>query len=110
MLHENSFTLSGGVVTAASFSLDGATGDNDQLFLNSACDCAFSTGHTNFLDIGSDDGSFVWNVGDLHAADGLLIPGGVSPGVPEPATWSLLIGGFGLAGAALRRRRAMVPA
>ena len=26
-------------------------------------------------------------------------------GVPEPATWSLLIGGFGLAGTALRRRR-----
>jgi hypothetical protein len=28
-------------------------------------------------------------------------------GVPEPASWALMIGGFGLAGAALRRRRAM---
>lgn len=27
------------------------------------------------------------------------------PGIPEPSTWALLIGGFGLAGAALRRRR-----
>jgi microcystin-dependent protein len=26
--------------------------------------------------------------------------------VPEPGTWALMIGGFGLAGAALRRRRA----
>jgi hypothetical protein len=25
-------------------------------------------------------------------------------GVPEPATWALMIGGFGLAGAALRRK------
>jgi hypothetical protein len=27
--------------------------------------------------------------------------------VPEPATWALMIGGFGMAGAALRRRRAL---
>jgi hypothetical protein len=27
-------------------------------------------------------------------------------GLPEPGTWALLIGGFGMAGSALRRRRA----
>ncbi len=31
----------------------------------------------------------------------------VGGGVPEPATWTLMIGGFGLAGMALRRRRAL---
>jgi hypothetical protein len=31
--------------------------------------------------------------------------GGSGDGVPEPATWGLMICGFGLAGAALRRRR-----
>jgi hypothetical protein len=31
-------------------------------------------------------------------------------GVPEPASWALMISGFGLAGTALRRRRAMVAA
>ncbi|WP_254602811.1 PEPxxWA-CTERM sorting domain-containing protein [Sphingomonas bacterium] len=30
------------------------------------------------------------------------------PAVPEPATWAMMIGGFGLAGAALRRRRTSV--
>jgi hypothetical protein len=30
----------------------------------------------------------------------------VNGAVPEPATWALMLGGFGLAGAALRRRRA----
>ena len=33
--------------------------------------------------------------------------GGPSRGVPEPATWGLMIAGFGMAGAALRRRRAV---
>jgi hypothetical protein len=32
----------------------------------------------------------------------------VTGGVPEPGAWSLLIAGFGLAGAALRRRRAAI--
>lgn len=36
--------------------------------------------------------------------------GGAVPGVPEPATWAVMIAGFGLAGAAMRRRRALVPA
>ena len=31
-----------------------------------------------------------------------LIPG--TPGVPEPASWALMIAGFGLTGAAMRRR------
>jgi PEP-CTERM motif len=31
-------------------------------------------------------------------------------GVPEPASWALMIGGFGMAGATLRRRRATVVA
>jgi hypothetical protein len=30
--------------------------------------------------------------------------------VPEPASWALMIGGFGLAGAGLRRRRTALPA
>lgn len=32
----------------------------------------------------------------------------VAPGVPEPATWAMLIAGFGLVGGTMRRRRPMV--
>jgi hypothetical protein len=34
----------------------------------------------------------------------------IAPGVPEPASWALIITGFGLAGAATRRRRAVAAA
>ena len=36
--------------------------------------------------------------------------GGTGAAVPEPASWALMISGFGLAGAALRRRRTVVAA
>jgi len=38
---------------------------------------------------------------------GLARVGGATPGVPEPAAWGLMILGFGLAGCAVRRRRAL---
>ncbi len=40
--------------------------------------------------------------------EGDLVIATAAGGVPEPATWALMIGGFGLAGASLRRRRAVV--
>jgi hypothetical protein len=36
------------------------------------------------------------------------ITGVAQTGVPEPAAWALMIAGFGLAGAALRRRRSLI--
>lgn len=44
-----------------------------------------------------------------QAQPSLIIETSAGAAVPEPASWALMIGGFGLAGAALRRRRA-VPA
>ena len=34
--------------------------------------------------------------------------GSVNPGVPEPATWAMMIGGFGAIGASMRRRKVSV--
>jgi hypothetical protein len=43
---------------------------------------------------------------DFSAGDGVLFTSADAyNAVPEPATWALMIGGFGIAGATLRRRR-----
>jgi PEP-CTERM motif len=42
--------------------------------------------------------------GGQWAIGGTLRPGNVVPGIPEPSTWGMLILGFGIVGASLRRR------
>jgi hypothetical protein len=71
---------------------------------------------------GSTDGNVTLRIdllaGGYGAIDNLRIAasdtsGEIPPipgGIPEPGTWALMIGGFALAGAALRRRRALVAA
>lgn len=49
------------------------------------------------------DGSFNGR-GQNWAFDVLNVDTAEIPGVPEPATWAMMIGGFGLVGAAMRRR------
>ena len=44
------------------------------------------------------------------AYNGALIDGNPIQGVPEPGSWAMLIAGFGLVGAASRRRRTVVAA
>ena len=54
--------------------------------------------------------SFHYRDGAIHT--GVNVIGQFVSGatVPEPATWGLMVGGFGLAGVAMRRRRTMVAA
>ena len=57
----------------------------------------------------------VTSILDAQAGDGLFNLGGTLElgsvvGIPEPASWAMLIAGFGLVGAAARRRRIVVAA
>ncbi|HPU15996.1 MAG TPA: PEPxxWA-CTERM sorting domain-containing protein [Polymorphobacter sp.] len=77
-------------------------------------------GRENFLELYAYDGGG-WNDCDIVCGhDGYLIEYGDAPtlppvippivgNVPEPASWALMIAGFGMVGGTLRRRRA-VPA
>lgn len=100
---QNSFTLSNGVLTSAQFFVQ-AQDDNGffQLWLN-------GDGNTNFLSLDGLNNLYVYTVGELNSETGLQVgpPIGNSQTapIPEPASWAMMVGGFGLAGAALRRRR-----
>ncbi len=74
-----------------------------------ASNSAYWLGLTDFRDF---EGNTITPVSFTSTDTGLDLsrpspsaPGGSGP-IPEPGTWALMIGGFGLAGAALRRRRA----
>ena len=59
----------------------------------------------------SNEWASLASVGGTDATVRFTLTGGdISPGVPEPAAWAMLIAGFGLTGAAMRRRRVAVAA
>lgn len=72
--------------------------------------CPFSAAGVNFAGVAKSI-SFAGVANQIVFDDvtfGSAIPGpDTGGGVPEPATWALMITGFGMAGVALRRRRAL---
>lgn len=71
------------------------------LGLNGAFPWGFQSGF-------SSQAQWIWASPDLSGET--FFSTTISGAVPEPASWALMIGGFGLAGAVLRRRRAAVAA
>lgn len=69
----------------------------------------FTVGALRFLTgyevLDSGDPSARVSIGYSGSARLVSIDGVLVPGVPEPASWAMMIAGFGLTGAALRHRR-----
>ena len=66
---------------------------------------AFMTRNDRLYTVNLATGAAI-NLGRIGGHSGPMITGITAAVVPEPATWALLIGGFGAVGASARRRRA----
>lgn len=60
-------------------------------------------------DVGNGGDDFIFDITSIPAGGGFTLTLDATT-VPEPASWALLVTGFGLAGASLRRRRRVVAA
>ncbi|MCG2841149.1 PEPxxWA-CTERM sorting domain-containing protein [Sandaracinobacter sp. RS1-74] len=70
-----------------------------------ATTCGF--GHTGALALGETPDGLTWSSKSGILFTTLEQPGGGVGGVPEPASWAMLLLGFGVVGAAARRQRAL---
>lgn len=99
--NDASFTGTVAGVNLASFNVDGSTPGQWRHYY----------GVADIQTAGDYLTQFTFNAGPFPAGDFVVDRVYVIAGaVPEPATWAMMIGGFGLAGGALRRRRALVAA
>ncbi|HPU15679.1 MAG TPA: PEPxxWA-CTERM sorting domain-containing protein [Polymorphobacter sp.] len=82
----------------------------------SACAAAYSAGFCPFSPFGVNFAGTAKSISFAGVANQIVFDditfGSATPGpsVPEPASWALMIGGFGMVGAALRRRRGFATA
>ena len=99
-VHSNAFSPANGLLNALAYDDDAGPGSDSAItalgLLAGVSYFAVSSGFAN-----TDFGSFTLTID----GPGNIIGGGAGGGVPEPATWAMLIFGFASVGAALRRRR-----
>jgi len=96
----DTYSAAGGVITFANFIYANEVGE----FLTFGSAPGGGTRYPYFVSYNTLEEAYNQTSGMQFSA--VSAPGGV----PEPASWALMIGGFGLAGAALRRRQATTSA
>ena len=101
-IHAGSFNPTNGLLNAIAYS-DDFNGTLDGGFSN----LALLAGVSYFaINTGFDNTDFGAYRLTIDGPGNIIGGGGGGPGVPEPATWAMMIFGFAGIGAALRRRRA----
>ncbi|PZQ64611.1 MAG: hypothetical protein DI570_04795 [Phenylobacterium zucineum] len=91
----DTYSAAGGVITFANFIYANEMGE----FLTFGSAPGNGSRYPYFISYNTFEEAYNMTSGIQFSA--VSAPGGV----PEPATWALMIGGFGLAGSALRRRQ-----
>ena len=106
----------GGAFVARVTAFDGVTSWS---FTESGISGSHNDGSAIFLGVLSDTANLKWVRYTLDSATAfpqsfainqVSLTDTIAAGVPEPGSWAFMIGGFGFAGAALRRRQAIVAA
>jgi hypothetical protein len=93
---QDTYSAANGVVTYANFLYSDEIGE----FLHFGSNPQGGTFYPQLISYNTLENAYNYDVGVQFSA--------VATGVPEPVSWAMMVGGFGLTGAAMRRRRANV--
>ena len=109
-LPQLSFTAASADTTPVNFMLSSSTLSPDApgVWYEFTGSFTLASGMTGYVSLANADGAYSGNdfgIDDITLTRSSGDNQDIRPAVPEPASWAMMVGGFGLVGAALRRRQ-----